>query len=81
MRFDTAIIMMREATKQSPASASAFYLYVSDARASMELLCTPGAEKIMDVNDMPFGDRQGGVRDLASNIWWVSRRLTDAPYF
>jgi PhnB protein len=40
-----------------------------------------GADRIMDVADMPYGDRQGGVRDLAGNIWWVSQRLTDKPYF
>lgn len=40
-----------------------------------------GAEKIMEVGDMPYGDRQGGVRDPAGNIWWVSQRLTDEPYF
>jgi PhnB protein len=35
----------------------------------------------MKVADMPYGDRQGGVRDIAGNIWWVSQRLTAEPYF
>jgi hypothetical protein len=34
----------------------------------------------MDVDDMPYGDRQGGVRDPAGNIWWVSHRTTADPY-
>ena len=38
-----------------------------------------GAERIMEVAAMPCGDRQGGVRDPESNIWWISERLTDAP--
>ena len=39
-----------------------------------------GAEKIMDVEDMPYQDRQGGVRDPCSNIWWISQRLVEGPY-
>ena len=26
------------------------------------------------------GDRQGGVRDLHGNLWWISQRLVEAPY-
>ena len=29
---------------------------------------------------MPYGDRQGGVRDAHGNVWWISQRLVDAPY-
>jgi PhnB protein len=29
---------------------------------------------------MPYGDRQGGVRDPAGNIWWISQRIVRAPY-
>jgi PhnB protein len=34
----------------------------------------------MEVADMPYGDRQGGVRDAWGNLWWISQRLVDAPY-
>ena len=34
----------------------------------------------MDVSDMPYGDRQGGVKDPFGNIWWISQRLVDGPY-
>jgi PhnB protein len=40
-----------------------------------------GGERIMDVADMPYGDRQGGIRDTSGNIWWVSQRLSAQPYF
>jgi PhnB protein len=40
-----------------------------------------GARKIMAVADMPYGDRQGGVRDPAGNIWWVSQRTSAQAYF
>jgi len=40
-----------------------------------------GATLEMAVADMPYGDRQGGVVDPSGNIWWVSQRLVDGPYF
>jgi len=73
--------MVSEASEALPASSGAFYLYVEDADASMMKALTAGAEPIMDTADMPYGDRQGGVRDPSGNIWWVSQRLSAEPYF
>ncbi|WP_157218787.1 VOC family protein [Flavisphingomonas formosensis] len=81
LKFSATTIMISEASEQFPATRAAYYLYVADADAAMAKAEQAGAEKIMDVGDMPYGDRQGGVRDPAGNIWWVSQRLTDEPYF
>lgn len=81
LRFSTTTIMVSEASEKFPASRSAFYLYVDDADSAVMKAEEVGAEKIMDVGDMPYGDRQGGVRDPSGNIWWVSQRLTAEPYF
>jgi PhnB protein len=81
LRFETATIMVSEASEQFPASSAALYLYVADADAAMAIAEKAGAQKIMDVTDMPYGDRQGGVRDPSGNIWWVSQRMSAAPYF
>ena len=34
----------------------------------------------MEAADMPYGDRQGGVRDPNGNIWWISQRVVHEPY-
>jgi PhnB protein len=81
VRFDNATIMVSEATRQFPASSAAFYFYVSDADIAMARALAAGAENIMEVANMPYGDRQGGVRDPFGNIWWISQRLSDQPYF
>ena len=81
LQFSVTTIMISEASEQFPATRAAHYLYVADADAAMAKAVQASAEKIMDVGDMPYGDRQGGVRDPAGNIWWVSQRLTDEPYF
>ncbi len=81
MRFGTATIMVSEASEQFPASTAAFYLYVADVDAAMAIAEKAGAKKIMDADNMPYGDRQGGVRDPSGNIWWVSQRMSADPYF
>ncbi|MBE2276850.1 MAG: VOC family protein [Rhodobacteraceae bacterium] len=81
LQFSTTTIMVSEASAQFPASQAAFYLYVADVDAAMTRAEEAGADKIMDAADMPYGDRQGGVRDPSGNIWWVSQRLTAEPYF
>ncbi len=81
IQFATTTIMVSESSTQFPASRAAFYLYVAAADAVMTQAEKAGGKKIMDVADMPYGDRQGGVRDPSGNIWWVSQRLTADPYF
>lgn len=35
----------------------------------------------MKVEDQQsYGDRQGGVKDVAGNIWWISKRIKPEPY-
>jgi hypothetical protein len=36
------------------------------------------AERFVDF--MPYRDRQAGVTDPFSNIWWISHRLVNEPY-
>jgi PhnB protein len=81
LRFRHATIMITEASERFPASSAAFYLYVEDADASTLRATQAGAELVMGVDDMPYGDRQGGVRDPAGNLWWISQRLVDTGYF
>lgn len=81
VRIATATVMLSEASDEFPPSRAAFYLYVDDADAAMARAVAAGAETIMDLADMPYGDRQGGVRDPAGIIWWLSRRVSDEPYF
>jgi PhnB protein len=76
-----AVVMVSEASEGFPPSRAAYYLYVEDADASVDHAVQCGAELIMAVDDMPYGDRQGGVRDPGGNIWWISTRMTDEPYF
>jgi len=76
----TSAIMVGEASARYPAMSGSYYLYVEDAHFTMKSALAAGATLEMAVQDMIYGDRQGGVRDPHGNIWWVSQRLVHAPY-
>jgi PhnB protein len=80
VRIGQSTVMVSEATDRYPAMYSAFYIYVEDAHASMKRAIDHGALLEMAVGDMPYGDRQGGVRDQHGNIWWISQRIVEEAY-
>jgi PhnB protein len=80
VQIGSSTVMVSEATQRYPAMCSAFYLYVADAHAAMAQALAHGGTLEMAVADMPYGDRQGGVRDGHGNIWWISQRLVEGPY-
>jgi PhnB protein len=80
VRIGDSTVMVSEASEAFPAMSSSHYLYVADADASMSNALASGATKIMDVDNMPYNDRQGGVKDQWGNIWWLSQRLVEGPY-
>jgi PhnB protein len=80
VRLGTSTVMVSEATEAYPATRGAYYLFVENAGASMKAALAAGASLEMEVGDMPYGDRQGGIRDAWGNIWWISQRLIEGPY-
>ena len=80
VRLGTSTVMVSQASQAFPAMPTSTYLYVENADAAMARALAAGASKIMDVSDMPYQDRQGGIMDPCGNIWWLSQRLVDGPY-
>lgn len=80
VRLGTSTVMVSEATEQYKAMAASYYLYVDDAHASMKRAMDNGASLEMEIADMPYGDRQGGIKDRHGNIWWISQRIVHEAY-
>ena len=80
VRIGTSTVMVSEASPAFPAMPGSYYLYVESADEAMARAIAAGAQEIMAVADMPYGDRQGGVRDTHGNLWWLSQRLVPGPY-
>lgn len=76
----TSSLMVSEASVDYPAMPASYYLYVENAEESVARALKYGATLIMTVADMPYGDRQGGVRDAFGNLWWISQRLVKGGY-
>ena len=80
VRLGDSTVMASESAERYPAMPGSYYLYVENADAAMTMAIAAGATSIMAVADMPYGDRQGGVKDAWGNLWWISERLVDGPY-
>ena len=80
VRLGTSTVMICDASAKFPPMPASYYLYVEDADRAMARAIAAGATEIMAVADMPYGDRQGGIRDTHGNVWWLSQRLVDGPY-
>ncbi len=80
VRLGTSTVMVSEASDEWPAMPASYYLYVENADVAVAKAVACGAALLMPVRDMPYGDRQGGVRDPHGNIWWLSQRLQAGPY-
>ncbi len=80
IRLGTSTIMIGESNEHAKPTIGSYYLYVENADASMKSAIERGGELIMEVVDMSYGDRQGGVKDPCGNMWWISQRLVDEPY-
>ncbi len=80
VRIGTVTVMVGRTPPDWEPTRASLYYYVADADASVARALEHGAELVMPVGDMPYGDRQGGVRDPEGNLWWISQRLQEGPY-
>jgi len=53
-------------------SPIAIHLYVADADAVWQRAVAAGAQPFYEMTDMPYGDREGGVRDGFGNTWYIA---------
>jgi PhnB protein len=54
------------------AMPTALHLYVKDADAVYQQAIEAGAKAIREPADMPYGDREGSVKDPAGNYWYIA---------
>jgi len=80
VRIGTSTVMASEAGGRYGPMPTACYLYVEDADKAIAKALAAGGSMEMAVADMPYGERQGGIKDSHDNIWWISQRLVQAPY-
>lgn len=77
IQLGSSTVMVSQRPPSDPQMRAACYVYVEDADTAMVRADRVGAQQILSVQDMEYGDRQGGVSDAHGNIWWISQRLKD----
>jgi len=70
-------IMLADAKEGWPPMPAMVHLYVDDVDAVYRRALAAGATSIHEPEDMPYGDRSGGVRDACGNLWWIATRVED----
>jgi len=75
VKIDESTVMVSEATDQFRAMPASYYLYVENADETYARASKCDIETLMEPMDMPYGDRQAGIKDSFGNYWWISTRL------
>lgn len=80
------MIMMAQANPNCSMSQSfvnttcAFCLYVDNVDSMYHHALDHGATSLSEPADMPYDDRQAGIKDVHGNAWWLSKRLKKEKY-
>ena len=81
MQMGDSRVMLGEPMGEFDAMPASIFLYVDDCDAAFERALAAGGTKAMDMMTLTHaGERYGGVRDPAGNIWWVATRIEDVDW-
>ena len=72
-----SVVMLAEAGADWPAMPGGIHLYVDDCDATYARALEAGASSIREPANQFYGDRSGGVRDPAGNVWWITTHVED----
>src|SRR5204863_489377 len=77
VKIDSAV-MMGEPMGEMPPMPASIYLYETDCDAVYDRAMQAGGTSYMPPTTMHFsGQRYGGVKDPAGNLWWIATNVED----
>lgn len=71
LKIGDSVVMIGEPMEDLPPYKTGLYVYVDDCDKRYDLALKNGAVSVSEPTDFPHGDRYGGVKDFAGNIWWL----------
>ena len=78
VRIGDSMVMLGEPTGPFGPMPAQVYLYVNDCDAVYQRAIRAGGTSVLEPMTMQFsGERYGGVKDPAGNIWWVATHVED----
>jgi uncharacterized glyoxalase superfamily protein PhnB len=79
VQIGSSRVMMGEPMGEFKPMPAMLHLYVEDCDALYKRAIEAGATPVTEIADQFYGDRSGGVKDLAGNMWWLSTHKEDVP--
>jgi PhnB protein len=76
LKLGDSMVMVSDAM-MNPATKSSVHLYVQDADAAWTRATAAGAQVVMPIADMFWGDRYGVVSDKWGNRWGIATHKED----
>lgn len=67
-----SVIELANANEQFATRQAFVHLYVDDSDATYKQALAAGAKSVYGVEDQPWGDRQGCVKDEFGNVWYIA---------
>lgn len=80
LQLGSSRIMISHGMPDSPPSSAVMVVYVPDADATYAKAIAAGAKSIRTPADQFYGDRSGGVTDMAGNQWWIHTHIEDLSF-
>lgn len=74
LRIGNSLVELGETPDPERHSVVPLHLYVEDADRVYARALAAGATPLYEMTDMPYGDREGGVRDRWGNHWYIATR-------
>lgn len=77
LRFRDNVVMLGASQEGFDGFRGMIYIYVDDVDAHFARARKAGAKVVVELQDMPYGDRAYGVEDPDGNQWHVATRVRD----
>jgi PhnB protein len=76
IRIGDSIVMVSSVGPRE-AMPAFLYLYVDDVDATYKSALEAGAASLEELQDTPYGDRRGMVKDPCGNVWQIATHKVD----
>jgi PhnB protein len=75
VRIGDSVVMIADAIEDYPAFPAWLHVYVPDVDATWAKGLERGATPVQEPSEKGDGDRRGGFKDPAGNVWWIATRV------
>ena len=72
VRIGNSMIELSDGNEQYPPRPAAIHLYLPETDSAYERALAAGATSLHPVEEMPYGERSGSVRDPFGNFWYIA---------